>query len=123
MTTISGKLFDVAEPTRTGYTFKGWWLSDYEDGEKLTAAYDEDTAFNANRTLYAVWEASTSSTGAPMVEVSSTKISWNKQSSAAKLRIEGPLGFTTVDQTIGATAGTSYAIDFAALPAAITRSV
>ena len=117
MTTISGKLFDVAEPTRTGYTFKGWWLSDYEDGEKLTAAYDEDTAFNANRTLYAVWEASTSSTGAPMVEVSSTKISWNKQSSAAKLRIEGPQGFTTVNETIGATAGTSYAIDFAALPA------
>lgn len=117
MATISGKLFDVAEPTRAGYTFKGWWLSDYEDGEKLTAAYDEDAAFNANRTLYAVWEASTSSTGAPMVEVSSTKISWNKQSSAAKLRIEGPQGFTTVDETIGATAGTSYAIDFAALPA------
>lgn len=117
LTTISGKLFDIAEPTRTGYTFKGWWLSDYEDGEKLTAAYDEGTAFNANRTLYAVWEASTSSTDAPMVEVSSTKISWNKQSSAAKLRIEGPQGFTTVDETIGATAGTSYAIDFAALPA------
>ena len=42
----------MPEPTRDGYTFKGW----YED-EGLSTAFDTNAAITDDKTLYAKWEA------------------------------------------------------------------
>ncbi len=51
---FGSKASKPANPTRTGYTFKGW----YSD-KGLTKAYDFSTAVKANTTLYAKWQADT----------------------------------------------------------------
>ena len=57
VTTINGKLYGIETPERAGYTFAGWYLSDYEDASKLTAEYTEEYVFTQNTTLYATWTA------------------------------------------------------------------
>lgn len=78
METIGGKIYDVPTPTRAGYKFCGWWISMYENGEKLSYQYTADTEFKANTTLFAVWESEStgSKLSAPYTNVSDSKISW-----------------------------------------------
>lgn len=55
--TVNGVVSDVPTLTREGYTFVGWWMSDYQNGEKLTAKYKDGYVFKQSTTLYAVWDA------------------------------------------------------------------
>lgn len=118
MTTISGKIFGVPTPKRDGYTFKGWWISDYEDGEKLTYKYTPDTTFTANTTMFAVWEVEDlgSKLSAPEVQIIGDSIVWNgvQGVSVYHLKVKGPDGFLAIDEDVSAT---SYVADFAKAPA------
>lgn len=53
--TVAGQLYNVETPTREGYRFGGWWISDYESSDKLTYLYSEDYKFTSSTTLYAQW--------------------------------------------------------------------
>ncbi len=116
--TIAGKLYNAPKPTRDGYKFCGWWVSAYENGEKLTYKYNADIVFKANTTLFALWEAEDmgSKLSAPEVEVGDNLIKWNglKGVSVYKLKVTGPVGFSTIDEDVS---GTSYTVDFANAPA------
>lgn len=110
MTTVAGKLYNVAEPTREGYTFKGWWLSSYNDGDKLTAKLTDSTVFDADTTLYAVWAQGDET--APLLSVTQNGAEWEGVTTSAKLTIAGPNGLK-VTENVGTTAGNRYAYDFA----------
>lgn len=110
MTTVAGKLYNVAEPTREGYTFKGWWLSSYNDGDKLTAKLTDSTVFDADTTLYAVWARGDET--APLLSVTQNGAEWEGVTTSAKLTIAGPDGLK-VTENVGTTAGNRYAYDFA----------
>lgn len=69
-TTIGGKLYGLPFPEREGYEFLGWWISDYNDGGKLSRQYDGQE-LGEPITLYAVWGGD-----APAVSVEANKISW-----------------------------------------------
>ena len=118
MTTKSGKLYNVPTPKREGYNFCGWWISMYEDGEKLTYKYNEDTVFTANTTLFALWETDNlgSKLSAPEVEVNETGVQWNglKGVSRYELKVTGPTGFFTIHEEVS---GTSFPVDFSKAPA------
>ena len=109
MTTVAGKLYNVAEPTREGYTFKGWWLSSYNDGDKLTAKLTDSTVFDADTTLYAVWAQGDET--APLLSVTQNGAEWEGVTTSAKLTIAGPNGLK-VTENVGTTAGNRYAYDF-----------
>ena len=118
MTTKSGKLYNVPTPTRDGYKFCGWWISMYEDGQKLTYKYTPDTVFTANTTMFAVWETDNlgSKLSAPEVEVNETGVYWNGLNGVSRyaLKIDGPRGFSTVEEDVS---GTSYTdVNFANAP-------
>ena len=110
MTTVAGKLYNVAEPTREGYTFKGWWLSSYNDGDKLTAKLTDSTVFDADTTLYAVWAQGDET--APLLSVTQNGAAWEGVTTSAKITIAGPDGLK-VTENVGTTAGNRYAYDFA----------
>ncbi|MBO7377401.1 MAG: InlB B-repeat-containing protein, partial [Clostridia bacterium] len=115
--TVGGKLYDVPAPAeRSGYIFKGWYVSMYQDGSMLSYKYDEDTVFDANTTLFAKWESSavTSRLRSPDAEVNPSGVSWNGNPEARsyKVRIIGPEG-VVVDQT---SATTFVSFDFAGAP-------
>ena len=105
--TIEGKIYDLpADPVRDGYTFCGWWISDYEVAEKLTFLYDETYAFDADTTLFALWESATSSKLAtPLPRVSGDSVVWDAVAGVATYEVEvvGPNGNTIVDRSTGAT--------------------
>lgn len=110
MTTVAGKLYNVAEPTREGYTFKGWWLSSYNDGDKLTAKLTDSTVFDADTTLFAVWAQGDET--APLLSVTQNGAEWEGVTTSAKITIAGPDGLK-VTENVGTTAGNRYAYDFA----------
>ena len=109
MTTVAGKLYNVAEPTRAGYDFKGWWVSSYNDGEKLTAKYTADTVFNADTTLFAVWQQTGANT--PLLSVNQNGVTWEGVTSAATVTVKDPNGKETTE-TVGTTAGNAFGYDF-----------
>ena len=114
--TIGGRLINVQQPVRSGYTFGGWWISMYDSAEMLTARYTEDTVFSENATLFALW-TSTSQTGLAAPEVSVTSEGVTRSVAAGvtyRLKVEGPDGFTAVDK---ASDTAVEAIDFASAPA------
>ena len=118
MQTVGGKLYNVPEVEREGYNFCGWWISDYENGEKLTYKYTPNTVFSANTTMFAVWEAKDlgSKLSAPQVEVADNVIRWDGVSGVSiyRLKVTGPEGFLKIEEDVSAT---SYEIDFDAAPA------
>lgn len=119
ITTISGKLPNgVVTPEREGYTFGGWWISMYEDANKLSFAYTDDTVFTANTTLFAVWHDNASGKlQAPAVTVTENLISWSTVEGANggyQLTILAPDGSVLVNENVGAT---SRAYNFVNMPA------
>ncbi len=111
--TVNGKLFDKpSDPTREGYTFAGWWISDYEDGAKLTVKYEEGREFKANTTLFAVWTANGNEQ--PVVSVNGSGISWAAKNGTVKVTVKGPKGFTALEQDVN---GTVMAVNFGSAPA------
>lgn len=110
--TLSGKLLDGAPaPTREGYTFKGWWISAYDQADKLTYQYVEGSAFTSDTTLFALWQADGTTLGT--MDVTSTGVTWAGVTEAAKLTITKPDG-TTLEQTFGATGASAYRYDLSA---------
>jgi uncharacterized repeat protein (TIGR02543 family) len=91
MTTRGGKAFGLPVPTKEGYTFGGWWTSDFNDAEKLTAKCEEGTALGGNTTLYALWLANDK---APAVEVDETGVKWAAVAGVASyaVKITDPTG-------------------------------
>lgn len=110
--TVSGKLVDGAPvPTREGYTFKGWWISAYNQADKLTCQYADGSSFTSDTTLFALWQADGTTLGT--MDVTSTGVVWAGVSEAAKLTITKPDG-TTVEQPFGATGASAYKYDLSA---------
>lgn len=120
--TIGGKLYNVTTPQREGYDFGGWWVSPYNDPDKLSYACNADTVFEENLTLYAKWlpKNTGSKLAAPVITVKDTGISWTN-TAAAIYAFE--FAFVSEDGTeqklesgnIGQT--TSYAYDFSSAKA------
>ena len=114
VTTISGLAYNLPTPERTGYTFGGWWISMYEDGSKLSYKYTEDTVFNSNTTLYAVWvETAGTKLASPLVNISGNSISWDSVANAIsyKITITDPNGTVVVNNE--SVAATTKSFDFA----------
>lgn len=90
--TIGGKLYNPATPeSREGYTFKGWWISAENKADRLTYRYEEPvgnkdgTVFNADTTLFAVWQSDSAACENPAVSVSQQAVSWESVDAAAYL--------------------------------------
>ncbi len=100
LTTVSGVAYGIPTPEREGYTFGGWWISMYEDGEKLSYMYEDGTAFTKDTTLYAVWyDDASAKLNAPAVNVSENMISWDSVNDAVsyKLTVIRPDGTLALD--------------------------
>lgn len=63
-TDTAGKLSTLPTPTRSGYTFDGWF-TEQSGGTVVTA----ETVYNANTTLYAHWTAIPSGSSSYMIDV------------------------------------------------------
>lgn len=72
-TTVNGKLYNVPTPQRDGYIFGGWWISDSDDGQKLTRAFNDNTVFVEDTTLFAVWNETSNQI---MPSVTAKAIEW-----------------------------------------------
>ena len=106
MQTLNGKLYDVPVPTRDGYEFRGWWISDYQDAEKLAYLYDEDYVFTANTTLFALWQSSDSDKlDTPMPRVEGDTVVWDPVDGVSTYQVEivGPNDNTIYSRATGAT--------------------
>jgi len=114
-TTIDNRVFETEIPTRDGYTFKGWWISQYNDRERLSYRLREETKLYTETTAYAVWEKEGESI--PTIDVTETGISWDRQNGTVKIKVEGPTGFNTIERTIGATTNPSIEVNFGSAPA------
>lgn len=114
--TVGGQLLYVDTPTKDGYTFNGWWISDYESEDKLTCKYEAGMVFDENTTLFADWTDAKAGTELTSVDVTANGISWNAVTDVINYEVvvEGPAGFVNIDTTQGAT---TKAIDFANAPA------
>lgn len=116
--TIGGKLYLPATPAaREGYHFVGWWVSMENDRERLSYRYEEPsstaegTLFNADTTLFAVWQAEDAEYATPAVSVSQQAISWESVGSAAYLiSVTAPDG--TALYTNQRTTSTTFPITF-----------
>lgn len=111
MTTAGGKVYALPVPEKKdGYTFGGWWISDYNDGDKLTYKCEEGTTLDANTTLFAVWVPENSDMPLPQVDASGVK--WDNVATTYKVVIKNPLGDVVYDQNVGANV-LSYNFDMA----------
>lgn len=106
MKTLNGKLYDVPVPSRDGYDFRGWWISDYQDAEKLAYLYDEDYVFTANTTLFALWQSTDSEKlDTPMPRVEGDTVVWDPVEGVSTYEVEivGPNDNTVYSRATGAT--------------------
>ena len=104
--TVSGALATLPTPAaRSGYTFGGWFVSDYESADKLTSLYTAGTLLSQDTPLFALWIADGGSKLAtPVASANAQGISWQA--------VDGATGYTlTIDgDTISLSASeTSYA--------------
>lgn len=72
--TVKGVAELPTTPVRDGYEFLGWYVSAYEDADKLTYKYDGQVLYE-NTTLYAVWKQK--SVDFIAVSVIGNQITWN----------------------------------------------
>lgn len=113
VTTRNAKLIDMpADPTREGYEFKGWWISDYETREKLTVEFDAKKEFDANTTLFAVWNKA--GENALTAGVNNEGVHWTASTEVVTVSVKGPQGFTSIEQQVS---GKAYTVNFGSAPA------
>lgn len=113
VTTRNAKLIDMpADPTREGYEFKGWWISDYETREKLTVEFDAKKEFDANTTLFAVWNKA--GENALNAGVNNEGVHWTESTEVVTVSVKGPQGFTSIEQQVS---GKAYTVNFGSAPA------
>lgn len=117
--TAAGRAYNLPTPTRSGYTFKGWWVSQYHSADKLSYRCNEGvTEFGADTTLFAKWQADGESN--PDITVTSSGISWERTGSEVRVIVRGPEGYGNngvTDNRYGATGATSESVDFTRAPA------
>ncbi len=103
-TTVGHKLFGLPTPARDGFTFVGWWMSDYDSAEKLTAQYEEQL-IEEPKTLFAVWQSD-----APAVSVSESGVVWQGRAgnNSYTVTITGPDGQALVENRTVAVANFPY---------------
>lgn len=113
--TVGGKLLNLPEPKREGFTFIGWWLSDFENAEKLTCQYTDQQLLRAT-TLYAVWSGD-----GVAISVTEKRISWNSKGvnvsynvnvydSSDKVLFTKAVSATSVDYDFGALESGEYKV-------------
>lgn len=105
--TVGGKLFDLPELTREGYTFCGWWFSNENDGDKLSYKYESGMELKGDVTLYALWQQKPEGTKlqAPVVNVTAGAVSWNTVDGARSylVKITNEDGEVVLEDTVGST--------------------
>ena len=116
MRTIGGKLYGIPEPVRDGYTFAGWWVSMYDDAEKLSYRYDDDTIFSENTTLYALWTQAQEGLTTPLASVEGDAVRWEAVAGAAAyhVRVTDQNDSAIIDTSVGTL---SITVPFSANPA------
>lgn len=102
LTTSSGRLTSLPIPTRSGYTFTGWYTS-ASGGTQVTST----TVFTNNTTIYAQW--SSNSGGSSGDSSGSSSSSGNSSSSAStsiKVPVSGDNNSVQVSATVSGTTAT-----------------
>jgi len=96
----------LPQPSRTGYTFKGWYTQSFGAGN-LVIANTVETIAN-NHTLYADWSSKPASIAATPVTYNSILISWSAVPDATKYELYRSTSPTTGFKLLTTTAFTSY---------------
>ena len=112
VSTAGNMLYDamLPTPTRTGYTFVGWYVSQFRSAEKLSYAYNGQK-ISEPITLYAVWDE-----GDPVVTVTDdgVEMSASGVNLTYELSITAPDGTVTTDsKALANDATTTFAYAFA----------
>ncbi|MBP5308045.1 MAG: InlB B-repeat-containing protein, partial [Clostridia bacterium] len=107
-TTVNGVLYEL--PAVEG-NFDGWYVSAFNDANKLTYKYDGQV-LEENQSLYGVMKGES-----PQASVTASGVMWSAAdvNSAYALTISGPEGIYILKQT----SSTSYAYDFSDKPAGV----
>lgn len=117
--TAGGKAVNLPNLTLAGYEFKGWWVSQYDDGAKLSYKLTETVEVKENLKAYALWVApqERGTLKSPIVDVNATGLTWELVvgAHAYKVNIDGPEGFTDVANA--SASGTKYDVNFSNAPA------
>lgn len=96
LTTSGHKLFNLADPVRNGYEFKGWWISCTDKADKLSYKYDEETTeFDSDTTLFALWAAN--ETESFTASISERRIEWEGAKGSVYVTVTSPDGNKLVD--------------------------
>ena len=96
LTTSGHKLFNLADPVRSGYEFKGWWVSCTDKADKLSYKYDEETTeFDSDTTLFALWAAN--ETKSFTASISERRIEWEGAKGSVYVTVTSPDGNKLVD--------------------------
>lgn len=103
--TIGGKLYGAPTPAiRDGYTFGGWYISAYDDAQKLTQKYKAETVLAEDITLYALWQQDGGDKLAtPKVSASAAGVEWESVGivSGYKLEITSSAAeFVAIDEEV-----------------------
>jgi len=72
--TFNNTLYTLPTVNVEGKTFAGWWVSDYEDGSKLTCEFLPTMEIKQDMVLYAVYTSQ-----APLVSISEKQIAWDNK--------------------------------------------
>ncbi len=103
--TVNGVVYNLPEVSKSGAKFVGWWVSDYNDAEKLSYQYTGQELYQ-DTTLFAVWEGN-----APAVSVvaNGLKITSKETNVSYSVTVTTPDGATET----GSTSTSEFAYDFA----------
>ena len=101
---------ELPTPEKEGATFVGWWMSDFEDANKLTAKYTEQV-LGEHTTLYAVWADDKAN-----VSVGDKEITWTAAgvNNSYKVVVKNAAGEELLSRN---TSTPKVAFDFAQQPA------
>ncbi len=111
--TIGKHLYGAPVPAaREGYTFAGWWISMENKADRLSFRYTEETVFDADTTLFAVWQANDAECAAPAVSVSQHAIEWDAIASVNSYLVTIVAPDDTVIRNAQPTTSTTIAEEF-----------
>ena len=104
--TVNGIVYQLPTPVKEGAEFAGWWVSDYQSGDKLTYQYTGQT-LTEDTILFAVFRTA----GVPNISVNAETVSWNALGPTASYRVTVKKGDMVLeDKNVGAN---EFRFDFA----------